>query len=58
MTSSVDEWCPVANFFTNAASAMAWAESNQVDGRAFLVAAVASQLIDRWSSLLNHHPSG
>lgn len=55
MTSAVDQWCPLANFFPTVASATVWAESNGVQGQAMSVTAIASQLIERWASVLNHH---
>ena len=55
MTSAVDQWCPLANFFPTVASATAWAKSNGVEGKATSVTAIASQLIERWRTVLNHH---
>lgn len=55
MTSAVDQWCPLANFFPNEASATASAKSNGVEGKATSVTAIASQLIEWWTSVLNHH---
>ncbi len=53
MTSSVDQWCPLANFFPTAAAATAWAEANGVKGRAIPVTTVAPQLIERWRRVLD-----
>lgn len=58
MTSSVDQWCPLANFFPTTEAATAWAETNRVKGQAIPVTTVAPQLIERWSALLNHESSG
>jgi hypothetical protein len=57
LTSSVDQWCPLANFFPTAEAATAWAERNQVNGQAIHMTAIAPQLIERWSALLDHHQS-
>lgn len=54
MTSAFDQWCPLANLFPDVASAIVWAESNRVKGQAMSVTAIASQLIERWASVLNH----
>ena len=55
MTSAVDQWCPLVNFFPTIESATAWAEETGVAGRSIPVTAIASQLIERWRSVLNHH---
>lgn len=55
MTSSVDEWCPLANFFPIEASATGWAESHGVKGQAIPVTVIAPQLIERWRTVLNHY---
>lgn len=54
-TSAVDQWCPLANFFPNVTSATVWAESNGVKGQVKLVTAIAPQLIERWTAVLNNH---
>lgn len=55
MTSAIDQWCPVVNFFPSSASATGWAAERGVAGRPVLVAKIASQLIERWRSVLNYH---
>lgn len=55
ITSAIDQWCPLVNFFPNVAAATAWAEKEGIKGRAFPVRAVAARLIERWRSVLDHH---
>ena len=33
VTSVVEEWCPLANFFLDAEAADAWAAANEVEGQ-------------------------
>jgi len=55
MTSAVDQWCPLVNFFATLESATAWAEEFGVAGRSIPVTTIAPQLIERWRLVLNHH---
>jgi len=55
MTSSVDEWCPLANSSPPRPLPRSGRQSNGVKGRAIPVIAIAPQLIDRWRTVLNHH---
>lgn len=55
MTSAVDQWCPLVNFFPTLESATAWAEATGAPGRSIPVTTIAPQLIERWRSVLNHH---
>lgn len=54
LTSAVDQWCPLVNFFPNLESATAWAEANGVPGRSIPVTTISSGLIERWQSVLSH----
>jgi len=47
MTSAVDQWCPLVNFFPTLESATTWAEATGVPGRSIPVTTIASQLIER-----------
>lgn len=55
MTSAVDQWCPLVNFFPTIESATAWADESGVSGRSIPVTTISSQLVERWQSVLNHH---
>lgn len=54
LTSAVDQWCPLVNFFPNLESATAWAEATDVPGRSIPVTTISAQLIERWQSVLHY----
>jgi len=37
VTSVVDEWCPLANFFLDAEAARTWAAANSVEGQVLML---------------------
>jgi hypothetical protein len=58
MTSAVDQWCPLVNFFPTLQAATDWAAQSGTPGRPLPVAGIALQMIERWRMILNHWPPG
>lgn len=58
MTSSVDQWCPLVNFFFTFEAATTWAQRARVPGKPVAVTSIAPQVIERWRSILDHRPLG
>jgi hypothetical protein len=47
MTSSVDQWCPLVNFFPTFEAATARAEQSGLPGRPVALTTIAARLVDR-----------
>ena len=54
MTSTMEEWCPLVNFFTTMKEAEAWAAECGAAGRVVRVDEVAPEAIERWRSVLTY----
>lgn len=52
MTSSVSQWCPLVDFFPDAAAADVWGSRNGVAGRGVPVAHLATLAADRWRTII------
>lgn len=52
MTSSVSQWCPLVDFFPNAAAADVWGSRNGVAGRGVPVAHLATLAAARWRAII------
>lgn len=57
MTSSVDEWCAVVNFFPTVEAVSAWMSQSGVQGKAVTVTSIAPEVISRWEAILDHRPA-
>ena len=54
MTSTMDEWCPLVNFFTTMKEAEAWAAEGGAAGLVVRVDEIAPEAIERWRSILTY----
>jgi hypothetical protein len=54
MTSTMEEWCPLVNFFPTVEDAKAWAADRKTAGQAVRVDDIAPEAIDRWRSVLTY----
>jgi len=54
MTSTMDEWCPLVNFFTTMKAAEAWAAESGAGGRVVRVDEIAPEATERWRSVLTY----
>ncbi len=52
MISSIDQWCPLVDFFPDDASADRWADQNDVPGRGVRITRVASVAAERWRTVI------
>lgn len=53
VTSVVDEWCPLANFFLDAEAARAWAAANDVEGQVLMLEQASARGTADWRDCCN-----